>query len=178
MTTKAQSGQVVQPANVSLLRQRLHMLLIDKMNRAGWQTHFTPCVQKMKLEFLMRYCNVTTSKRLDAEACEAATQRLREITIAPPTLAIHQRPTIQQRKAIVRLGRYVLGPVYGDKWFWKMLPDWVHEYWGTTYDHETDTDLSKRKVTRIDDLTRDEARYVIQRLEKVEARLKTTGRAS
>ena len=171
--------QVTRPATtppVALLRQQLHRLLMLKMNQAGWQTHFTPCVQKMKREFLMRYVGVTSSKFLDAEMCELAITRLKEIAVSTPRHAQHQRITVQQRKAIVKLGRYQLGKVYGDKWFWAQLPVWVKEFWVDVFDEETGTDLSQRFVHRIDDLSVSEARYVIQRMEKIEYQLAREGR--
>lgn len=60
--------------------------------------------------------------------------------------------TVRQRKSIIRLGRYVLGEHYGKDWFWKKLNEWT-------------------KKSKLDDLTVAEARYVIERLEKIEKRL-------
>lgn len=60
--------------------------------------------------------------------------------------------TVRQRKSIIRLGRYVLGEHYGKDWFWKKLNEWT-------------------KKSKLDELTVAEARYVIERLEKIEKRL-------
>lgn len=60
--------------------------------------------------------------------------------------------TEKQRKIIVRLGRYVLGEVYGKDWFWQKLFQWTKKNW-------------------LDDLTNAEAWRVIKRLEKIENRI-------
>ncbi len=161
----------VREVPVSLLRQRLHRLLIEKMNRAGWQTAYLPAVVAMKRQFLTRYCGVSSSKDLDSAMCDYAIEQLRGISIAEPQWPVHQRPTVDQRKKIVRLGKYRLAPVYGEAWFWKKLPEWIHEYHQDEIDPATGIDLSKRRVTSINMMTRAEAWYIIQRLEKVEARL-------
>lgn len=65
--------------------------------------------------------------------------------------------TEKQRKAIIRLGKYVLGPVYGDTWLFKKLKEWIPRF---------------ADVQRVDigELTNSEAWYVIRRLEKIEAK--------
>lgn len=161
---------------VSMLRQRLHRLLIEKMNRAGYQTHFVPAVALMKREFLQRYCGVTTSKDLDAGICEYAIEQLQNIAISQPRNVQFKRPTIKQRKALVRLGRYVLGAVYGDGFFWKKMPEWIAELYADAKEMYADVDLSKRTVHRLDNLTSYEAWYIIQRMEKIEVKLHEEGR--
>ncbi|MCZ7556812.1 MAG: hypothetical protein M5R41_10475 [Bacteroidia bacterium] len=161
---------------VSLLRQQLHKLLVAKMDRAGYQTHYLPCVVQMKQEFLKRYCGVTSSRQLDAAMCEYAIEQLQSVTIAMPRKAQHKRPTIQQRKKIARLGKYVLGAVYGDQWFWNNLPVWIGELYAGATDLESGVDISKRTVRKIDNLTQYEAWYIIQRMEKVEFKLHKDGR--
>ena len=161
---------------VSLLRQQLHKLLVQKMDRAGYQTHYLPAVVMMKAEFLKRYCGVVSSKNLDAAMCEYAIEQLQSVTIAMPRKAQHKRPTIQQRKKIARLGKYVLGAVYGDQWFWKNLPEWIAELYLGATDSDSGIDISKRTVRKIDNLTQYEAWYIIQRMEKIEAKLHKDGR--
>jgi hypothetical protein len=161
---------------ISLLRRQLHRLLIIKMNRAGWQTHFTPAVTAMKRQFLLRYCGVYSSKDLDAGMCEFAIEQLRDVAISAPRNIHHKRPSVDQRKRVVRLGRYVLGAVYGQNWFWKKLPEWIGELYDGQTDPETGEDLSKRRVRQLENLTSYEAWYIIQRMEKIEAKLHHEGR--
>ncbi len=162
--------------SVSLLRRQLHRLLIIKMNRAGWQTHYTPAVTAMKREFLRRYCGVSTSKDLDAGMCLFAIEQMQSLAISPPRNIHHKRPSVDQRKRVVRLGRYVLGSVYGQNWFWKKLPEWIGELYQHATDPETGEDLSKRRVRQLENLTSYEAWYIIQRMEKIEAKLHHEGR--
>lgn len=70
--------------------------------------------------------------------------------------------TQKQRARIIKLGLYVLAPYYGKDWFWRKCKEWV-----VRFHHVARIDL--------DDLTNQEAWYVIQRLERIEKRLKTHG---
>lgn len=64
----------------------------------------------------------------------------------------------KQRKRIVRLGLYVLGPVYGKQWFWEKCKKWIVR-------------LKDAKTVDLNSLTNQEAWYLIQRLERIEKRL-------
>lgn len=70
--------------------------------------------------------------------------------------------TDAQRKKIIRLGLYVLGPKYGKQWFWRKCKEWV---------------VRLRDADRVDlnKLTNQEAWTVIKRLERIEAQLKKGG---
>ena len=79
------------------------------------------------------------------DACQYGNQMEKAQRLEP---AISEK----QRKRIIRLGKYVLGPRYGNTWFWKKLKEWTGK-------------------TKIDDLTNAEAHYMIKRLESIERRL-------
>lgn len=162
----------------SILRQRLHKLLLDKMRKAGWQTSYLPAVVQMKGEFLRRNFSVKSTKDLSDDQLAHAHVLLLGTAIAPPrNVDSEYLPlTMKQRREIVRLGRYVISKVYGNAWFWIFMPEAVREFWrgATGPDHlhaASGIDMSKRTVHRIHDLTKLEAHYLIQRLEKVETKL-------
>lgn len=73
--------------------------------------------------------------------------------------SLEPKATEKQIKRIVKLGRYsIITDHYGVDWFWKKAKEWIVRF---------------RNVQRIrlDDLTNQEAWYLIRRLEKVEQRL-------
>lgn len=76
--------------------------------------------------------------------------------------SLEPKLTDKQRKRIIRLGLYVLGPVYGQEWFWAKCKKWIVR-------------LHDAERVDLDQLTNQEAWYLIRRLEKIEARLLKTG---
>jgi hypothetical protein len=76
--------------------------------------------------------------------------------------SLEPKLTEKQKKRIIRLGLYVLGPVYGKDWFWKKCTQWIVR-------------LHDAKRVDLDQLTNQEAWYLIRRLEKIEKRLLQTG---
>ncbi len=76
--------------------------------------------------------------------------------------SLEPKLTDKQRKRIIRLGLYVLGPVYGKEWFWTKCKKWIVR-------------LHDAKRVELDELTNSEAWYLIRRLEKIEKRLIQTG---
>ena len=76
--------------------------------------------------------------------------------------SLEPKLTDKQRKRIIRLGLYVLGPVYGKEWFWAKCKKWIVR-------------LHDAKRVDLDELTNSEAWYLIRRLERIEKRLLETG---
>jgi len=162
-----------------LKRVRLHNLLVAKMHKAGYQTHYKPVVVMMKREFLKKYMGVVSSKELEGDAIDQAYKHLLNLAIKEPDAKASEilPLSIEQRKKIIRIGRYVLGKHYGDdKWFWAKLPVYVMDFHAGEIHKETGIALSTRKVRKLDDLTRAEAHYVIQRLEAIEYNITCGGK--
>lgn len=76
--------------------------------------------------------------------------------------ALEPKLTPSQKKRIIKLGLYVLGPVYGKEWFWKKCKAWIVR-------------LHDANRVNLDELTNQEAWYMIRRLERIEKHLKSTG---
>lgn len=76
--------------------------------------------------------------------------------------ALEPKMSEKQRKRIIRLGLYVLAPYYGKDWFWRKCKEWVVRF------HHVER-------INLDHMTNQEAWYVIQRLERIEKRLKQHG---
>lgn len=158
------------------MRMHLHTRIMYKMRSAGWQVSWTQLVDRMKREYLKRHCDVDSSRDLSGPDLERACLVIEGITIARPADALYAVLSLAQRRTIVRIGKYVLAPVYGESWYWAQQQVWVNEFLaGTVVDTQTQ-EPAVHRVKRIDDLTLAEARYVIQRLEKIEAKLHMEGK--
>jgi hypothetical protein len=74
--------------------------------------------------------------------------------------SLEPKATSAQIKRLVKLGRYsIICEKYGKEWFWKKCLEWIVR-------------LKNAKRVKLDELTNQEAWYLIRRLEKVEKRLK------
>jgi hypothetical protein len=74
--------------------------------------------------------------------------------------SLEPKATSGQIKRIVKLGRYsIIDEKYGHDWFWKKAKEWVVR-------------LKDAKRVKLDELTNQEAWYLIKRLERIEKRLK------
>ncbi len=156
-----------------LLRVKLHKILIRKMRDAGWQTAYAPGVKRVKMEYLNRRFGVRSSKALEYADLEQAITDLQNTAISPPPHQEFAVPSVQQYAIITRVGRYVIGAYYGNQsWHIKKIGEWITEYYKGVTDPETGLDMSFRKVHTPAQLTKQEAAYIIRRLEKVEYRLK------
>lgn len=152
----------------SILRQRLHKLLVDKLHRAGWQTNYLPSVTVTKRVFLMQHFGVRSSRDLRSRDLHKACSLIQNIAIKEPHESEYMRLTIAQRKKIIAIG-FKLSEHYGNpKWTFKKLAEWTTEFYRDTIHQLTGIDLTKRRVRRIEDLTKAEAHYIIQRMEKIE----------
>jgi hypothetical protein len=104
--------------------------------------------------------SLTVSQLLELKAMVDASKRnvrdIDSLTTLEPKL------TDSQRKRLIRLGLYVLGPVYGKDWFWAKCKKWIIR-------------LHDAKRVDLDQLTNQEAWYLIRRMEKIEKRLLQTG---
>lgn len=92
-------------------------------------------------------------KKLFAESRSTGAQ-LQEVAGA----SLEPKLTTAQRKRLIKLGLYVLAPYYGKDWFWNKCKEWVVR-------------LKNAQRVNLDEMTNQEAWYVIRRMEKIEKRL-------
>ena len=161
----------------NLLRQQLHRLIIKKMREAGWQTSYGPGVKVVKTAFLYALFHTHTSKLMEYPDLEKAITTLQATGVQPPQLPAFCVATMEQHKAIVRIGKYVLGAHYKDpQWYVGKITEWVTDYYNGVTDEGTGINLSIRRVTSPSQLTKTEAAYIIRCLEKVEFTLHRSGK--
>lgn len=77
--------------------------------------------------------------------------------------SLEPKATSAQIKRLVKLGRYsIINEKYGNDWFWKKCLEWIVRLKN-----------ANAKRVKLDELTNQEAWYLIKRLERIEKRLKT-----
>ncbi len=151
------------------LRMKLHSRIVYAMRRAAWQASYLPAVKHVKRQYLSRAFSVSSSTALDANQLRAAIDEWTlTIKLSPPTDKHFSIPTDAELKKIVRLGKYKLGSIYGDKWFWNHLPDWTESY----YEQVDTQQYPARRVKSLHDLSAYEAEHVIRILEQVEKKVR------
>ncbi len=151
-------------------RMKLHSRIVHVMQRANYQTSYAPAVKAVKRAYLQNTFGVDSSTLLDDEQLNLAiTAWTHHLKIAEPQDAFFSVPTGNEFNKIVRLGKYKLGKVYGDDWFWRHLPDWSLE----TYSTVDQTQYPARKVRTLKQLSRAEAEHIIRKLEQIEYRVFT-----
>jgi hypothetical protein len=154
-------------------RKALHRELLKRLDMAGYQTSRIDIVRAIKSTWLQGLFGVTSSKEMDDAQLDVALLEVLILTLSVPTDSSVRKMSMEQRRCIIRLGKYVLGPKYGDGWFWRKLPEWTVDF--NTQTGTPSGDGRIRKVTRLDDLTMAEAVYIIRVMEQIEFRLKSGG---
>jgi hypothetical protein len=150
------------------LRQLLHRTIANKAARAGWQKHYPPGIIMLKHKFLMQHFCVESSKELNAEQLQTARQILATVEFGKAPDSTYATASSDQIRKIVRIGKYVIGPTYGEDWYLKQLPVYMRDLYSGCVHVEAEFDLKTRRVHELNQLTAKEAYYVIQRLEQVE----------
>jgi len=155
------------------LRQTLHILIIQSMKRAQWQTAYKPAVEYVKRKFLQEYFNVQSSTQLDDERLNLACMQLRtnQTVIKAPVHKAFALPSMPMISKIIKVGRYVLANIYGNDFLERNLERWISEYYAdlpATYIEYIR--LEPHTVHHLKELTFDEAAYIIKRLEQIETK--------
>ncbi len=150
------------------LRMKLHQRVILAMRRSGWQHTYDGAVRHVKRAYLQRVFDVDSSTALgDEELRLAINSWTFSIKLEPPTDKHYALPTAAELKKIVRLGKYKLGAVYGQDWFWRHLPEWTRNY----YEQVDNTVYPARTCTALNQLSAYEAEHVIRILEQIEKKV-------
>lgn len=155
---------------IAALRMTLHSRIVFYMRRAGWQASYKPAVDFVKHTYCLRAYGVRSSTELSEEQLRAAINEWTlDMKIEPPSDKHFAIPTDAELRKIVRLGKYRLGAIYGDDWFWRHLPDWTAQY----YDQVDTSIYPRRSVKRLQDLSAFEAEHVIRVLEQIERKCRS-----
>lgn len=164
------------PSEDARMRQVLHTQIIRKMRLAGWQASYPPAVAEVKHLFLTKRFGVSSSRDLTEDQLIDALNTLATMEFTKPINADFKCASSDQIRKIVRIGKHVLGDKYGPTWYLSKVAEWVNELHQGEAQKEISDVTKKHTVRTLNQLTRSEAYYVIQRLEKIEFALWRKGK--
>lgn len=162
-------------------RHDIHVLLIGRMKKSGWQPDYTPALEFVKRSYLHTYFGYQTSTDMCDEELGLACDQLRSDTFIffTPPIALFEAPTEKQCRQIIAVG-YSIEKFYPRGFLARFLPGICHSFWTRTlaggvvyYEFvRLDPHMNSGKYCgNVYNLTKAEADYCIKRLLKIEEKL-------